>query len=183
MSIMQVILVDEQDNPVGTAEKMQAHYNGGSLHRAFSVFIFNRQGEMLLQQRAMEKYHSGGLWTNACCSHPQPGEETRDAALRRLSEELGFTTPVTKIFDFLYKAEFDNGLTEHEFDHVFVGQYEEAFQYNPEEVMDTRYMKLEELRESLRLQPEIYTAWFHLAFPRIEEWWQQEYANNKLTNS
>jgi isopentenyl-diphosphate Delta-isomerase len=179
MSIMQVILVDEQDNPVGTAEKMQAHYNGGSLHRAFSVFIFNRQGEMLLQQRAMEKYHSGGLWTNACCSHPQPGEETRDAALRRLSEELGFTTPVTKIFDFLYKAEFDNGLTEHEFDHVFVGQYDGPIPFNPDEVMDYCYKHIREIRNNLDTHPGKYTAWFHLAFPRIENWWRSRY-NDKV---
>lgn len=180
---MEVILVDEQDNAVGTAEKLQAHYNGGQLHRAFSIFIFNKQGEMLLQQRAMDKYHSGGLWTNACCSHPQPGEDTREAAMRRLREELGFETPVTKIFDFLYRAEFDNGLTEHEFDHVFVGRYDEEVRFNPEEVMNTRYMDLESLRESLRDQPGLYTAWFHLAFPRIEQWWMKEYPVQKPLNT
>ena len=104
-------------------EKMEAHKKG-LLHRAFSVFIFNGKGEMLLQQRALNKYHSGGLWTNACCSHPMPGEKTEDAADRRLKEELGFETPLEKIFDFVYKAEFDNGLTEYEFDHVFAGEYE-----------------------------------------------------------
>jgi isopentenyl-diphosphate delta-isomerase len=175
MDMAQVILVDEHDNPVGTAEKMQAHYNGGQLHRAFSIFIFNKKGEMLLQQRAVCKYHSGGLWTNACCSHPAPGEDTMNAALRRLQEELGFITPVKKIFDFLYRAEFDNGLTEHEFDHVFVGEYGGAISFNTEEVMNYCYMPRTVLKQSLAETPANYTAWFHLAFPRIEEWWQHEF--------
>ena len=131
----QLILVDEQDNPIGTCEKMEAHRKG-LLHRAFSVFIFDAQGRMLLQQRALSKYHSGGLWTNACCSHPFPGEDNLTAATRRLQEELGFTTSLRKAFDFYYRAAFDNGLTEHEFDHVFVGQYEGTLEVNPQEVMD-----------------------------------------------
>lgn len=175
MDSTKVILVDEQDNPIGIAEKMEAHHNGGQLHRAFSVFLFNSRGEMLLQQRALDKYHSGGLWTNACCSHPAPGENTPDAALRRLKEELGFTTPVQKIFDFVYRAEFENGLTEHEYDHVFVGEYEGDFQYNPLEVMDYRYISLPALKEDMAQEPEKYTAWFRLAFPRIEAWWKQAY--------
>ncbi|HSU49504.1 MAG TPA: isopentenyl-diphosphate Delta-isomerase, partial [Segetibacter sp.] len=118
----EVILVNELDEQIGKMEKMEAH-SKGLLHRAFSVFIFNDQGEMLLQQRAVSKYHSGGLWTNACCSHPRPEEATEDAALRRLQEELGFTVSLAKIFDFRYNASFTNGLTEHEFDHVFVGTY------------------------------------------------------------
>src|SRR4030095_7998604 len=129
MSSTEVILVDQEDRPSGTAEKMEAHRKG-LLHRAFSVFIFNSKGEMLLQQRALSKYHSGGLWTNACCSHPAPGEKTKDGAIRRLNEELGFETPVEKVFDFVYKAEFDNGLTEHEFDHVFAGEYEGQLNVN-----------------------------------------------------
>ena len=118
-----VILVNEHDDMVGIMDKMEAHQQG-LLHRAFSIFIFNTKGEMLLQQRAFSKYHSGGLWTNACCSHPLPGEKTEDAAQRRLKEEIGFETSLEKIFDFVYKAAFENGLTEHEFDHVFAGEYE-----------------------------------------------------------
>src|SRR5215468_430433 len=114
----QVILVNELDEEIGTMEKLSAHEQG-VLHRAISVFIFNEKGEMLLQQRASRKYHSGGLWTNACCSHPHPGEATHAAALRRLKEEMGFETSLKKAFDFVYKTSFDNGLTEHEFDHVF----------------------------------------------------------------
>src|ERR1700704_1019373 len=115
MDIEQVILVDEKDRSIGVAEKMEAHQKG-LLHRAFSIFIFNAKGEMLLQQRALAKYHSPGLLTNTCCSHPAPGEEMMHAIQRRLQEEMGFTTPVKKIFDFIYKAELDNGLVEYEFD-------------------------------------------------------------------
>src|SRR5690348_5807899 len=118
----QVVLVNEEDQEVGTMEKMEAHRRG-VLHRAFSVFIFNKQGEMLLQQRAQEKYHSGGLWTNACCSHPRPGEEVSEGAGRRLVEELGFETELQPVFNFVYKANFENGLIEHEFDHVYFGTY------------------------------------------------------------
>lgn len=174
MSAEQVILVDENDNPVGAAEKMEAHRKG-MLHRAFSVFIFNSKGEMLLQQRALNKYHSGGLWTNACCSHPKPGEETLAAAQRRLKEEMGFEVPVEKIFDLRYKTEFDNGLTENEFDHVFTGEYDDQVEFNKNEVMDFCYKDMQELRNSLQTHPEKYTAWFHLAFPEIEEWWSLHY--------
>lgn len=170
---MQVILVDVNDRQTGAMEKMEAHEKG-VLHRAFSVFIFNTKGEMLLQQRALHKYHSGGLWTNACCSHPFPEEETATAAGRRLKEELGFETPVEKIFDFVYKADFDNGLTEHEFDHVFVGEYEGKIEYNKEEVMDFCYKAVPEIHHSLQTHPQKYTAWFHLAFPKIEDWWNQQ---------
>src|ERR1700754_609781 len=134
----EVILVDEHDTPLGTLEKIEAHQKA-LLHRALSVFIFNRKGEMLLQQRARGKYHSAGLWTNACCSHPRPGEDTREAAFRRLREELGFTTFLEKMFHFTYKAELDNGLTEYEFDHVFVGVYDQDIHPDPEEVSDYRY--------------------------------------------
>ena len=130
-----VILVTEQDDMVGVMDKMEAHRQG-LLHRAFSIFIFNSKAEMLLQQRAITKYHSGGLWTNACCSHPMPGEKTKDAAVRRLHEELGFETPLEKIFDFVYKAELDNGLTEYELDHLLDGEYEDEMNINNEEVSE-----------------------------------------------
>jgi isopentenyl-diphosphate delta-isomerase len=169
-----VILVDEKDEPVGVAEKMKTHQQGW-LHRAFSVFIFNPKGEMLLQQRALHKYHSGGLWTNACCSHPNPGEEIVLAARRRLKEEMGFDVPVEKVFDFMYRAEFENGLTEHEFDHVFAGEYDSVVDYNQNEVMDYCYQDMQGIRRSLYENPEKYTTWFHLAFPGIEEWWNRSY--------
>lgn len=174
MKLQQVILVNEQDEPTGTMEKMAAHKKG-LLHRAFSVFIFNSKGELLLQRRALNKYHSGGLWTNSCCSHPEPGEETPVAAQRRLQEEMGFTSPLEKIFDFIYKAEFDNGLTEYEFDHVFAGEYEGTIEYNKEEVMDYCYKSLRDVRSSLQEHPQKFSSWFQLAFPRTEAWWQQRY--------
>ncbi len=175
----QVILVDEQDTITGMAEKMEAHREG-LLHRAFSVFIFNSKGEMLLQQRALDKYHSGGLWTNACCSHPQPNENTLLAAQRRLQEEMGFKVPVEKIFDFVYRAELVNGLTEYEFDHVFAGEYDEEIFFNKEEVMAVDYMTMEEISQSLEKDPEQYTAWFRLAFPMVREWWKERYVNKTL---
>ena len=165
----QVILVNDQDEAIGTMEKMEVHQKG-LLHRAFSVFIFNSKGEMLLQQRALEKYHSAGLWTNTCCSHPQPGEGIVESAQKRLAEEMGFTTPLTKVFDFTYRASFDNGLIEHEFDHVFTGEYDGEVNYNPAEVMNYCYRSTDEIMRSLQTEPQIYTAWFRLAFPRIERW-------------
>lgn len=170
----QVILVDEKDNPVGVAEKMEAHQKG-ILHRAFSIFIFNANGEMLLQKRALNKYHSAGLWSNACCSHPAPGEETDKAAAKRLKEEMGFTAPVKKIFDFIYKAEFENGLTEYEFDHVYVGEYNGAVEMNSNEVMDHRWEGMEELERSFKSKPREFTFWFKLVFPQIKEWWKRHY--------
>ncbi|MBI2274955.1 MAG: isopentenyl-diphosphate Delta-isomerase [Bacteroidetes bacterium] len=168
----QVILVDEHDVLTGTMEKMAAHEKA-VLHRAFSVFVFNAQGEMLLQQRAKEKYHSGGLWTNSCCSHPRPGEETRSAATRRLREELGFETPLEKIFDFVYKADFDNGLTEYEFDHVFVGYYDGEINPDKKEVSDYVYLSMQQIADALQTEPATYTAWFHIAFPKVLQWWKQ----------
>lgn len=175
----EVILVNEHDEVTGSMEKMEAHRKG-LLHRAFSIFIFNGKGEMLLQQRAFSKYHSGGLWTNACCSHPQPGEETKDAVQRRLKEELGFETAVKKIFDFTYRAEFDNGLIEHEFDHVFAGEYEGELKVNSEEVNDFCYKEMKAIKQSLQTHPHKYTAWFHLAFPKIEDWWIKNYNLEKI---
>lgn len=169
-----MILVNEHDDMVGVIDKLEAHRQG-LLHRAFSVFIFNSKGEMLLQQRALTKYHSAGLWTNACCSHPAPGERTMDAAQRRLTEELGFETPIEKIFDFTYKAEFENGLTEHEFDHVFAGEYEGKLNVDPAEVKDFCYKTISEIKNMQETHPQKMTAWFHIAFPRIEEWWASRY--------
>ena len=169
----EVILVNENDEQVGTMEKMEAHRKA-VLHRAFSVFVFNNKGEMLLQQRATSKYHSGGLWTNACCSHPRPGEETANAAHRRLHEELGFTTDLQKAFSFTYNAPFDNGLTENEFDHVFVGNFDGKINPSPSEVQDFCYKKMEDISLSIQSHPQKYTAWFHLAYPKIVEWLKTE---------
>ncbi len=166
----QVILVDENDVMTGSMEKMEAHQKA-VLHRAFSVFVFNSHGQLLMQQRAARKYHSAGLWTNTCCSHPRPGEDTASAALRRLQEELGFVTPVIKAFDFIYQSPFDNGLTEYEFDHVFVGYYDGPVNPDPEEVNDYAYWDMEKTETLLQTSPERFTTWFHIAFPRIAQWW------------
>lgn len=180
MDFTQVILVDEKDAAVGVCEKMEAHKKG-VLHRAFSIFIFNNKGEMLLQQRALSKYHSGGLWTNTCCSHPAPDEEILMAARRRLREEMGFQTSIKKVFDFVYKADFDNGLIEHEFDHVYIGQYDGDINFNKEEVMAICYKSISEISNELQTASHNYTAWFHIAFPKIEEWWKQRH-NDKEFN-
>ncbi|BAV10218.1 isopentenyl-diphosphate delta-isomerase [Filimonas lacunae] len=165
----EVTLVDEFDREVGTMEKMTAHREA-ALHRAFSVFIFNSKGDMLLQQRAVQKYHSGGLWTNACCSHPKPGENIMQAAQKRLQEEMGFTTELEKAFDFIYRAELDNNLIEHELDHVFIGEYNGLILPDAAEVKDYCFKSIESILESLQLQPHKYTAWFHIALPRVIEW-------------
>ncbi|MEO5891624.1 MAG: isopentenyl-diphosphate Delta-isomerase [Ferruginibacter sp.] len=164
---MDVILVDELDQPIGTMEKMEVHQKA-LLHRAFSIFIFNAKGEMLLQKRAANKYHSAGLWTNACCSHPRPGADILQAAKERLQEEMGFSTSLKKAFDFIYKAPYDNGLTEYEFDHVFVGNYAGEIKPNPDEVADYCFKTLAEIKESLQLHAHKYTAWFKIAFPKLE---------------
>ncbi|MBC7888512.1 MAG: isopentenyl-diphosphate Delta-isomerase [Ferruginibacter sp.] len=164
---MDVILVDEKDHPVGRMEKIEVHQKA-LLHRAFSVFIFNDKGEMLLQKRAANKYHSAGLWTNACCSHPQPGMDTLEAADKRLQEEMGFSTSLEKVFDFIYNAPFDNGLTEYEFDHVFIGIYAGKIIPNPDEVADFCFKPVEDIKNSLQSHSGKYTAWFKIAFPKIE---------------
>jgi isopentenyl-diphosphate delta-isomerase len=166
MEEQQVILVNEADEPIGIMEKMEAHRRG-LLHRAFSVFIFDRKGRMLLQQRAAEKYHGGLLWTNACCSHPFPGETVEAAAQRRLQEELGFKTPLQKLFAFTYKADVENGLTEHEFDHVFTGIYEGRIEPDRSEVADVQYLEMEQIKSNLERNPEKFTAWFRLAFGKV----------------
>lgn len=162
----QVILVDENDNEIGLMEKMQAHKEA-RLHRAFSVFIFNSKNELMLHKRAAGKYHSGGLWTNTCCSHPAPGEETETAAHRRLIEEMGFDCPVKEVFSFKYCRKLDNELTENELDHVFTGYYEKNPQPNPEEVEDWCWISHKELQTSIRNAPQNYTEWFKII---IEEY-------------
>ena len=161
-----VILVDENDNEIGIEEKMKAHEDA-KLHRAFSIFIFNSKGDMLLQQRACGKYHSGCLWTNATCSHPRPGENVAQAAHRRLKEEMGFDTELNKAFDFIYKAEFDHGLTEHEFDHVFIGNYDGSIHLNSDEADDYNWLDLKTLQKDIAENPESYTIWFKIAFERV----------------
>lgn len=163
-----VILVNEQDEPIGEMEKMEAHEKG-MLHRAFSVFIFNDQNELLLQKRASAKYHSGGLWSNSCCSHPRKNESVVEAGERRLLEEMGFSVPVEAIFSFIYKAELDHGMTEHELDHVLIGRYNDAPKLNPDEVEDWKYIDLEELSVHMQQQPEEYTEWFKIVFDRVRE--------------
>ena len=174
MKEQEVILVNERDEAVGTMEKMKAHEQG-LLHRAFSVFIFDSRGKMLLQQRAAKKYHGGHLWTNACCSHPYPGEHTNDAAKRRLKEELGFVTELQEIFSFTYRAKVENNLIEHEFDHVFAGEYESEVKPDPGEVAECRFLTMDEIKEDIKNSPEKFTSWFKIAFPKIEEWWSGNY--------
>jgi len=164
-----VILVDKEDKPLGLMEKMEAHEKG-LLHRAFSVFIFNEKNELLLQRRALSKYHSGGLWTNTCCSHPRENESVEQAAMRRLNEEMGFDCEVKNIFSFVYKAVLDNELTEHELDHVLVGKYELTPVPNPEEVCDWKYINLKELEEDMEMNPDNYTIWFQLIFKRVKDY-------------
>ncbi|MES2893421.1 MAG: isopentenyl-diphosphate Delta-isomerase [Bacteroidota bacterium] len=166
---MDVILVDETDRPIGTMEKMEVHQKA-LLHRAFSIFIFDEAGEMLLQQRAAGKYHSAGLWTNACCSHPAPGTDTKQAAAQRLQEELGFNTHLEETFNFIYKAPFDNGLTEYEFDHVFTGTYNGAIIPDPGEVSAYVYLPVAEIAQRVESHPDEYTAWFKIAFPKVMEY-------------
>ena len=166
---MDLILVDNNDVPTGSMEKMEVHQKA-LLHRAFSIFIFNSKGDMLLHQRAANKYHSGGLWTNACCSHPRKGQLTIEAAEIRLQQEMGFTVPLKKAFAFTYKAALDNGLTEHEYDHVFIGTYDGDIQPDEDEVKDFCFVSMEEIKKNIQSHPQKYTAWFKIAFPKVEEY-------------
>ncbi|MDC0387063.1 isopentenyl-diphosphate Delta-isomerase [Flavobacteriaceae bacterium] len=161
-----VILVDSEDKPIGTLPKMEAHEKG-VLHRAFSVFILNQKGELMLQQRAHHKYHSPGLWTNTCCSHQREGEQNIEAGMRRLDEEMGFSVTLEELFSFIYKAPFDNGLTEHELDHVMLGHYEEVPQINTEEVAEWKWMSLIDIEADIALNPDEYTVWFKIIFERF----------------
>ena len=162
-----IVLVDETDHEVGMMEKMEVHQKG-LLHRAFSVFIFNSNNEMLLQRRAYSKYHSGGLWTNACCSHPYPGEDVYDAANRRLKEEMGFSTEIQPAFCFTYMAALDKGLIENEFDHVFIGHYDRPVKLNFTEAGDYCYKLIPDLKHEIIAHPLKYTAWFRIALPMLE---------------
>jgi isopentenyl-diphosphate Delta-isomerase len=163
----ELILVDEHDIAIGYAPKLAAHQNGGRLHRAFSIFIFNSSGEMLLQRRAAGKYHFGGLWTNACCSHPRRGQETLDAAHARLRHEFGFDTDLRELFSFVYNAtDPTSGLTEHEFDHVFVGRFDGAPQPNPDEIGQWKWIQPEALLADVKSHPQAYTPWFKLIVER-----------------
>ena len=158
-----VVLVDKNDNQIGLMPKMEAHEKA-VLHRAFSVFTFNNKGELLLQQRAAHKYHSPLLWTNTCCSHQREGETNIEAGKRRLQEEMGFTTELKEVFSFIYKAPFENGLTEHELDHVMVGDFDGEPNINKDEVESYKWMLLEDVKNDIENNPEIYTEWFKIIF-------------------
>ena len=166
MKIEEVILVNEQDVPVGRMEKLEAH-RLGKLHRAFSIFIFNSKGELLLQRRAKSKYHSGGLWSNTCCGHPRPGEETDAAAVRRLFEEAGLKLKLTHQYSFSYRTEYKEGLTENEIDHVFFGTSDLFPQHNPVEADEWKYIALPELKREVATHPEKFTSWFLICLNRL----------------
>lgn len=164
----QVILVDLEDRELGTIEKMEAHKKG-LLHRAISVFIVNSKGEWMLQQREIKKYHSGGLWTNTCCSHPKPGESCMEAAVRRLSEEMGLKADLTELFHFIYREPMDNNLTEYELDHVFIGKTDDLPLINRDEVMDWRYLSFSEIQLKVEMKPDDFTVWFVRVMDKVHQ--------------
>ncbi|MDQ6472122.1 isopentenyl-diphosphate Delta-isomerase [Flavobacterium sp. LHD-80] len=164
-----VILVNENDEQIGLMPKLEAHEKA-LLHRAFSVFILNNKNEIMLQQRAHHKYHSPLLWTNTCCSHQREGENNIEAGSRRLFEEMGFKSELKELFHFIYKAPFDNGLTEHELDHVMIGYYDDEPAINPEEVEDWKWMSIEDVKADIEKQPEIYTVWFKIIFDEFDHY-------------
>ena len=163
-----VVLVNEKDEQIGLMPKLEAHEKA-LLHRAFSVFVFNDKKELMLQQRALHKYHSPGLWTNTCCSHQRDGESNLQAGKRRLQEEMGFVVGLKETISFIYKAPFDNGLTEHEFDHVMIGSYNDEPEINPDEVASWKWMSLEAVKTDMEKHPEIYTEWFKIIFEKFYE--------------
>ena len=163
-----VVLVDEKDTQIGIMEKMAAHIVP-RLHRAFSIFIFNSKGEMLLQQRALTKYHSPGLWTNTCCSHPRNGETLAQATARRLKEEMGLSCDMHEVFTFIYKAPVGLGLIEHEFDHVWFGQCDTTPTINTDEVASFKYMNLDDIATDMKDHPEQYTEWFKISFEEVRK--------------
>lgn len=163
-----VILVDEKDNPIGFDEKINAHSNGGKLHRAFSIFVVNSKGELLLQLRAKAKHHFRNLWTNPCCSHPRKDEKLEAAAHRKLKQEFGFDTDLQEVFSFIYKAtDPESKLTEHEFDHVFLGKFDGVPKPNPEEIDDWKWTTPSKLHQDLKTHPTSYTPWFKIAFDNL----------------
>jgi len=167
-----VILVNEQDEPIGLMPKMEAHEKA-VLHRAFSVFVLNADNEVMLQQRASQKYHSPLLWTNTTCSHQREGETNIAAGTRRLREEMGFTTELKELFSFIYKAPFDNGLTEHELDHVMIGYYNDAPMLNPDEAESWKWMSIEAVKADMQQNPDLYTVWFRIIFDEFYEYLEE----------
>lgn len=163
-----VVLVDERDRPIGSEEKLRAH-NEGRLHRAFSIFVFNGRQELLLQRRSPSKYHSGGLWSNTCCGHPRPGEGTAAAARRRLKEEMGFACDLRESFSFLYRAELNERMVEHEIDHVFIGGFSGRPAPDPKEVSDFQWLTMDRLRRAIKARPEAFTWWLRAALNH-KEW-------------
>ncbi|KMW74046.1 isopentenyl-diphosphate delta-isomerase [Photorhabdus luminescens subsp. luminescens] len=169
-----LVLVDKYDNPIGSAGKADIHRKG-MLHRAFSIFVFDNKGNLLLQKRSATKYHSAGLWTNSCCGHPRVGEALEDAAHRRLGEEMGFDCPLKKVSSFIYHARLPNDLIEYEYDHVFIGRFDKEPIINPDEVSDYKWVNPLKLRELINNAPDVYTVWFKkiidgLSYQDIEEW-------------
>lgn len=162
-----VILVDKNDTQIGLMSKLDAHKKG-ILHRAFSVFVLNNNNEIMLQKRAYNKYHSGGLWTNTCCSHQREGENSIEAGKRRLLEEMGFETELKIITSFIYKVEFENGLTEHELDYLLIGRYLKSPVINKQEVADWKWMKVELIADDIKLNPNNYTSWFKIIFDKFQ---------------
>lgn len=173
-----VILVDENDQPIGMMGKMEAHQKG-LLHRAFSVFIMNEKGEMMLQQRALHKYHSPGLWSNTCCSHQRAGESNIEAGKRRLKEEMGFCVELSTVISFIYKAHFDNGLTEHEYDYILLGFYEGTPKINKEEVAQWKWECPHKIKEDIALHPQKYTEWFKIIFEKFYGYLMDTYHESK----
>jgi len=163
-----IILVDRKDKEIGTGEKIKVHEEG-RLHRAFSIFVFNSKGQLLLQKRARGKYHSGGLWTNTCCSHPRVGERMEEAVHRRLKKEMGFDCPLKEVFSFIYRVDFGNGLTENEYDHVFAGRFGGNPKPNPEEADGWKWVSMEELKADVKKNPQKYTYWFGLVLEKLSE--------------
>jgi isopentenyl-diphosphate delta-isomerase len=162
-----IILVDKNDNEIGTGNKLEVHQKG-ILHRAFSVFVWNKQGQLMMQQRAKEKYHTPGLWSNTCCSHPKPGEDTEAGAHRRLQEEMGFDCELKEEMTVIYHSRFENDLTEHEYDHVFFGHYDGEPNINKEEVHAWEWMTVNELLRDVRVNPDNYTVWFKIILNRLK---------------
>lgn len=161
-----IILVDKDDNQIGTGEKMEVHRKG-TLHRAFSVFVWNDQGHLMMQQRALSKYHTPGLWSNTCCSHPKPGEETIEAAKKRTQEEMGFTCELEEEMCIIYRSQFDNDLIEHEYDHVLFGRYNGEPNINPAEVNAWKWISINDLLNDVKANPDNYTVWFKIILDRL----------------